>query len=345
MGLKGKSGEKPARSRHCYKDKPLDTPLGLPPGKVSDGYVSIVLEPGDLPGDSDCSFCGEQKSCALLLACFTITRFGVRSIGSRSVSGEAISELAMASFTRQKPKPQVSSKRRIPEKLFALGPDPEGSRRPANALVPRRNAKAGKDRKLPESRAAPMEGDRHRPGLKLGLQPQSTAGCREAPVQLRHYPVTVSAEKHAGNFNATGARSLGRQHGSLKRKPGYRPCCNQSRGGKCLSNFASSDSSLPAQSSGLLRPLSVYHPCTPNNTKRYMAQYTIPWALSSWMLPSSYCSMGRSSPPRPQEPTAHTAFPYRCPGNTAFESVHQPFQARDQHPGVHCSCRYGQSWT
>jgi len=33
MGLKGKSGAKPARSRHCYKDELLEVPLGLGTGE------------------------------------------------------------------------------------------------------------------------------------------------------------------------------------------------------------------------------------------------------------------------------------------------------------------------
>jgi hypothetical protein len=51
----------------------------------------------------------------------------------------------------------------------------------------------------------------------------------ESAVQLRHYPVTVSAENH----------DVGKRHwstlwegsmASMKRKSGYRLCCNQTRG-------------------------------------------------------------------------------------------------------------------
>lgn len=50
MGLKGKTGESPARSRHCEGDLPYEVPLGqLLNGGPGKAWGGDEPEPGNLP--------------------------------------------------------------------------------------------------------------------------------------------------------------------------------------------------------------------------------------------------------------------------------------------------------
>ncbi len=68
-----------------------------------------------------------------------------------------------------------------------------------------------------------------RKGRRYSVLPPTRQGNEKA-VQIRHYPVTVSAENPARTIKATGTESWEGSQGLLTRKSGERPCFTNPRG-------------------------------------------------------------------------------------------------------------------